>query len=163
VENSPTINVRGIRAIYGAMAELGYDAVGGIVSAADAIWFDCHPEIPEIYHERKRKWMLFADADQGISDKRNNSLAQREITCCEDGDVLQERLQGHRKITARENGRETGRSTSATSWWTTEPGMVRMVHGLPYRVDRVAALGNAQVPAVAALAWEILSEMKGVS
>ena len=33
--------------------------------------------------------------------------------------------------------------------WTAQPGVVRMVHGVPGRVDRLAALGNAIVPQVA--------------
>lgn len=43
-------------------------------------------------------------------------------------------------------------------WWQLEPDVVRVVHGVPYRVDRLAALGNQQIPAVAALAWQILSQ-----
>lgn len=42
-------------------------------------------------------------------------------------------------------------------WWGAEPDVVRMVHGLPYRVDRIKCLGNAQLPAVAALAWRELT------
>ena len=41
-------------------------------------------------------------------------------------------------------------------WWTTEPGFRRVVNGFPARVDRIKACGNGQVPAVAALAWNIL-------
>jgi len=42
-------------------------------------------------------------------------------------------------------------------WWTAEPAVGRMAHGVASRVDRLRCLGNGQVPAVAALAWEILS------
>lgn len=42
-------------------------------------------------------------------------------------------------------------------WWAAEPGVVRVVHGLSRRVDRVAALGNAQVCEVAREAWRRLS------
>jgi DNA (cytosine-5)-methyltransferase 1 len=34
-------------------------------------------------------------------------------------------------------------------WWADEPGVDRMAYGLPNRVDRVRALGNAVVPQVA--------------
>ncbi|MBV8591356.1 MAG: DNA (cytosine-5-)-methyltransferase [Acetobacteraceae bacterium] len=34
-------------------------------------------------------------------------------------------------------------------WWASEPGMDRVAHGLPSRVDRVRCLGNAIVPEVA--------------
>lgn len=37
-------------------------------------------------------------------------------------------------------------------------GICRVSHGVPHRVDRIKALGNAQVPAVAATAWLLLSE-----
>lgn len=42
-------------------------------------------------------------------------------------------------------------------WWSVEPAVGRMAHGVAFRVDRLRCLGNGQVPAVAALAWEILS------
>lgn len=35
------------------------------------------------------------------------------------------------------------------SWWKTEPGVGRVVDGLPNRVDRIKGLGNAIVPQVA--------------
>jgi DNA (cytosine-5)-methyltransferase 1 len=34
-------------------------------------------------------------------------------------------------------------------WWANEPRMDRMAYGLPGRVDRIRALGNAVVPQVA--------------
>jgi len=45
----------------------------------------------------------------------------------------------------------------STSLWPVESRVVRMVHGLPLRVQRIEALGDAQVPAVAAAAWTMLS------
>ncbi len=41
-------------------------------------------------------------------------------------------------------------------WWQSEPDVGRVAHGVAHRVDRLKAIGNGQVPAVAALAWEIL-------
>lgn len=35
------------------------------------------------------------------------------------------------------------------SWWKTEPGMGRVVDGVPHRVDRIKGLGNAIVPQIA--------------
>lgn len=40
--------------------------------------------------------------------------------------------------------------------WPAEPAVDRVAHGLPGRVDRVRALGNAQVPAQAEAAWRLL-------
>jgi len=44
------------------------------------------------------------------------------------------------------------------SWWDTEPDGLRVGHGLACRMDRLRAIGNGQVPSVAALAWCILNE-----
>ena len=43
------------------------------------------------------------------------------------------------------------------SWWKAEPNLDRVVYGIPFGMDRIGALGNAQVPAVARLAWEVLA------
>ena len=44
------------------------------------------------------------------------------------------------------------------SWWAVEPALGRVVNGLAHRVDRLRALGNGQVSAVVARAWELLSQ-----
>lgn len=46
-----------------------------------------------------------------------------------------------------------------SSWWETEPGMGRVVDGLPGRVDRLKGLGNAIVPQVA---FEIFKALESV-
>ena len=40
----------------------------------------------------------------------------------------------------------------------TECLLDRVAHGVANRVDRLKAIGNGQVPQVAALAWEILTD-----
>ncbi|WP_397452496.1 DNA cytosine methyltransferase [Pseudomonas sp. NA-150] len=42
--------------------------------------------------------------------------------------------------------------------WPTEPGMGRVAHGVAHRVDRIKALGNGQVPRVAAATFKLLLE-----
>lgn len=64
-------------------------------------------------------------------------------------------------------GREQQRSGEPTgtehetaqrgSWWAVEPGLGRMAHGVPHRVDRLEAIGDGQVPAVVKFAWGILT------
>jgi DNA (cytosine-5)-methyltransferase 1 len=41
--------------------------------------------------------------------------------------------------------------------WATEPAVGRMAHGVAHRNDRLAAVGDGQVPAVVRLAWETLA------
>lgn len=44
------------------------------------------------------------------------------------------------------------------TWWAEWPGVERIAKGVPDRVNRLKALGNAQVPLVAASAWSLLTE-----
>ena len=48
------------------------------------------------------------------------------------------------------------REFKGSQWWETEPDLGRVAHGVAHRVDRLRAIGNGQVPAVAALAWRVL-------
>ncbi len=42
-------------------------------------------------------------------------------------------------------------------WWDTEPAVGRVADGVAHRVDRRRAIGNGQVPPVAATAWRLLT------
>ncbi len=55
---------------------------------------------------------------------------------------------------------ECGPGGRNADWWEVEPAVGRVAHGVAARVDRLKAIGNGQVPAVAALAWRILSEQR---
>jgi site-specific DNA-cytosine methylase len=48
-----------------------------------------------------------------------------------------------------------------SDWWAVEPGVVRMAHGVPGRVDRIRSLGNAVVPQVAQWLGERIIEHAG--
>ena len=53
--------------------------------------------------------------------------------------------------------------TSRCGWkqykcWEAEPRLGRVAHGMAHRANRLKALGNGQVPAVVATAWEILNK-----
>ena len=58
----------------------------------------------------------------------------------------------------KENRRPVGISGEPGGhlWWETRPKPSRMDDGLAFGVDRLKAIGNGQVPQVAATAWEIL-------
>jgi DNA (cytosine-5)-methyltransferase 1 len=63
---------------------------------------------------------------------------------------------GHGASTVRRE--QQGQTDIQTGkWWTTEPDVGRVAHGVASRVDRLKAIGNGQVPQVAALAWEMMS------
>lgn len=57
----------------------------------------------------------------------------------------------HSKSTEREAETEADRPASGvriavSGWWTVEPDVGRVAHGVPNRVDRIKCLGNAVVP-----------------
>jgi DNA (cytosine-5)-methyltransferase 1 len=49
-------------------------------------------------------------------------------------------------------------SIGRSEFWATEPNVGRVAHGVAARVDRLKAIGNGQVPAVAATAWRLLND-----
>jgi DNA (cytosine-5)-methyltransferase 1 len=50
---------------------------------------------------------------------------------------------------AGQPGESGRRQPEDRDWWAAEPGVGRVVHGLPHRMDRIKGLGNAVVPQVA--------------
>ena len=55
--------------------------------------------------------------------------------------------------------RQAARPTiECRDWWRIEPNVGRVVNGCAFRVERLKALGNAQVPLCAATAFYLLSE-----
>jgi len=66
---------------------------------------------------------------------------------------------GNRESVGSEHVEASRVPGAATSVWARDPReRLRVPDGVAYRVDRVRAAGNGQVPAVAAFAWEILME-----
>ena len=61
-------------------------------------------------------------------------------------------------IVEEEYNNRRSQSHGCGEWWTAEPDVGRVVNGLAARVDRLKAIGNGQVPAVAATAWRILTD-----
>lgn len=60
------------------------------------------------------------------------------------------RLSVPRQKSSGKNGIESGRVPASGNWWSVEPEMGRMAHGVSGRVGQLRALGNAIVPQVAA-------------
>ena len=50
-----------------------------------------------------------------------------------------------------------GSTDGSRQWWSIEPDVGRVAHGVAARVDRLKAIGNGQVPLCAATAWRILN------
>jgi DNA (cytosine-5)-methyltransferase 1 len=147
VENSPMLTSRGLGRVLGDLAAMGYDARWGVLGAVDA----------GAPHKRDRIWIV-ADSNgmrelqpQGREREQRGrlgnggaDLADSDSAQCK-GDERPERV-------AAEHA-----DISSAGWWTTEPDMGRVAYGVAARVDRLRCIGNGQVPAVAALAWDMLT------
>ena len=137
VENSPMLTSRGLGVVLGDLASLGYDARWGVLGACDA----------GAPHKRERIWIL-ADAKQ----------KQRHGTVC--GEVSREKIRRHVKAERSHvrvrSSLAQGNNPVSFGGWMDQPDPDGMADGVAARVDRLAAIGNGQVPACAALAWRTL-------
>jgi DNA (cytosine-5)-methyltransferase 1 len=170
VENSPALVARGLGTVLGDLAEMGFDARWGVFGADEAALATHCGEIPLI-HNRDRIWIV--GFQQGTDPNGLRELQPERIQSdiwrragdvgkTTTGDAHGSRPQSHgtigaeSKITMLGGNGEMAERQPAT-WWSTEPDVDRVVHGVANRVDRLRGLGNGQVPAVVALAWETLT------
>jgi DNA (cytosine-5)-methyltransferase 1 len=110
-------------------------------------------------HIRRRVW-IFANGDRKWKQQPQRSQQKIGERACYDYQKARSQIysdtESVRQPAAWERHRVIEKTLRPSSWWAAEPRMDRVVYGLPFRVDRIRALGNAQVPAVVRLAWEIL-------
>jgi len=131
-ENSPMLVGRGLGMVLCDLAEVGYDARWCILGADDIGG----------WHHRKRCWVLAYPTEARGPGGESQETDRRY---CDS-----RRLQT--KILHREwNGRSRG------LLWESEPRLDRVADGVASGVDRrLARIGNGQVPAVVAAAWNLL-------
>jgi len=145
--------------ILGDLAEIGYDARWRMLSAAEV----------GAPHRRNRLWIVAHanytgnrtsqyDNNQDRSKKGEREKQQPQL---ESGRYAQtmansssERLQ--RKKRKRISEKERDPYTSRCDWWNTEHELDRLADGMADRMERLKALGNGEVPLVAACAWEMM-------
>jgi len=149
LENVPGLISNGyIGTVLGGLAEAGYDAEWGVLSA----------KAVGAPHLRKRVWIMAMAYTQGIGEGRlpvrpRRSLEGEPITLGSRKEVPDASINQLEK-----SGDITGKSRFAEiHWWSVEPELGRVADGIPHRVDRLRAIGNGEVPAVARTAWMILS------
>ena len=160
VENSPRLTIRGATRVAGDLAGMGYVGSNGVLGADDAIWNFCKPFAD---HERKRIWFCASNTNpDSLRQLQSQGREQDERGWFRDmvQTVPDANIKGLQGITGKRlqgAGREEFKPSSS-SWWSSEPGVCRVANGVANRMDRLKAIGNGQVPAVAALAWKILTQ-----
>jgi len=133
VENSPMLTSRGLHRVLGDLAEMGFDAQWGVVSAADV----------GAPHQRDRIWIA-ASNSVGVrsqeTDKEQRISSQQALRF------------------AKQNCSIRSSPFEEWSMGVLPSNLVRVDDGVAARVDRLKAIGNGQVPLVAATAWRILND-----
>ena len=83
------------------------------------------------------------------------------VNCCSDVAAAENTRDVWRNwelgTTEKEYHHRGSQTNGGRQWWAIEPALGRVAHGVANRVDRLKAIGNGQVPIVAARAWRILS------
>ena len=114
---------------------------------------------------------VFSNTESKLSNERKHGehTEQREIQLQTGGSnsvsAYTDGIRWENSIYGEEQGREASELRNAYqeqygNYWEAEPGVGRVVDGLPGRVDRLKGLGNAIVPQVA---YEIFSAIEAVS
>lgn len=140
LENVPAIRTRGLARVLCELTAIRYDCRWCVVSAAEL----------GAPHLRKRWFLLAANADSYRKwNKRGRSSRQKG----KDTPIVIDNGEKESLADSLCAGKEP-RHTSVTEsyreeWWKIEPDVERVVYGLPFRVERIKALGNAVVPAQA--------------
>jgi DNA (cytosine-5)-methyltransferase 1 len=125
------------------------------------------------FGNRSPSEMAYADSAQrkgnGISIRvqPQNTNFSCDSTNAEVSDTSSQRQQGpgqpvQRSSSAQNGERETNlfKPICVGEFWRVEPNVGRVADGVAARVDRLKAIGNGQVSAVAATAWTILNKKR---
>ena len=129
-ENSPNLRTRGLVTVLKDIASMGYDAKWCVLGAGDI----------KAPHQRKRMWVLAYPHSErlkgGMQKTERTSSPILDNTC---------------SLPPRSGWGRLGEQCAT-------PVILRSRNDVPSCVDRLKAAGNAQVPGVAASAFNILSE-----
>lgn len=151
LENVAAIRTRGLDTVIQELTEAGYDCRWTLLPAADVgaphkreRWFylAAHTECIKLWEQSG--W-VGGQSGKGALQSRNEG-AEKSVadSDCARLEVGESRNASQQQTSLRE------------SWWSVEPDVGRVAHGVPQRVDRIKRLGNAVVPAQAKAAFEIL-------
>jgi DNA (cytosine-5)-methyltransferase 1 len=171
VENSPLLTKRGIGVVLGDLAAMGYNVKWGVLGAI-------HCGAP---HERLRIWIAGTlantnskrrEEDSSASELRagrieQSSAHQRDSAKAEISEIKNEVAdsnESHVKGSGLSSGiyPKDAVFNSSCAWWATDPSnsikpeLGRVANGVANWMDRLAAIGNGQVPSVVKLAWKTL-------
>jgi DNA (cytosine-5)-methyltransferase 1 len=154
IENVSALRSRGLDTVLGELAALGYDAEWHCIPASavgaphrrDRIWIVAYPcglvsgrVLGELAGQAR------AGEGEGQERKRLRRAARHGCADVADADD-----QGESDVSVDEKPRHSMQEHERCGYqaWSVEPDVGRMADGVPSRVDRLSALGNAVVPQI---------------
>jgi DNA (cytosine-5)-methyltransferase 1 len=146
-ENSPMLARRGLNHVLHDLAALGYDATWAMLGAG-AIGAP---------HQRDRLWVLARNKSLAGETAQDDALADPDESAGwkerpKIGAQGRGEIRRHRTVKPFQRAVVEGRAS-----WAREPNVGRVADGIPDALDRLEALGDAQVPLCAAVAFKLLS------
>jgi DNA (cytosine-5)-methyltransferase 1 len=131
VENSPVLTSRGLGVVLGDLAEMGFDAEWCVLGSCDA-------GLPT---KRDRLWIVACSGVLKPNPRKNESRSRKEILHKKWPSTSCQRVVSYGGVAAIEI-----------------PKCASVDYGLAYWMDELKCIGNGQVPAVAAIAFKLLSD-----
>lgn len=141
LENSPRLASRGyLGTVLRDLAVFRFDAWWDVFSAAE-VGAD---------HIRQRWWLVgHAHGDCESTGAEHDEAPRMPSTVAD--------AAGGRPLCSEWSNGVSQAVERSRGPWSLQPGMDRVANGLPDQLDRLAALGDAQVPAVVVRAWQSLT------
>jgi DNA (cytosine-5)-methyltransferase 1 len=138
VENVTVLRSRGLDRVLGDLSELGYDAEWDCLSAREF-------GAPIRGRGRDRIFIVAYPNSGGCSRTRLPREAERQVV----------------GSAAGRHSAVAGIPSATSHHWTSEPDVGRVADGIPSRVERLRALGNAVVPQVAEAVGRMILDADG--
>ena len=103
-----------------------------------------------IKSREQTQWEGWENSSRGSSDSRGDSQERRKDVANSEGSEgnVNDSNGGNGKAPQEELFGEHGSVCGVGTWWSVEPDVGRVAHGVPDRVDRLKCLGNSVVPQI---------------
>lgn len=152
VENVAALLGRGMGTVLGDLAEIGQDAEWHCIPACavgaphirDRVWIVAHAtgsrrDVPQLE--------ISTTADAGAPRGRCGECGLADAECIGRDEVVEPIARGVSDQGSPDTAEYSGLARWRR-WWSSEPDVGRVAHGVPARVDRLKGLGNAVVPQI---------------
>ena len=167
VENVAALRSKGLDAVLGSLAAVGYDAEWHCIPASavgaphrrDRIWIVAYPN-GSMETDGRQRQIATREGDSGRDDPRRSDSNVGQV-------ALRGAGQGQENVAYP--GRQSAQIPTAGqfaavsfpqrhSWWETEPNVGRVADGVSARTHRLKALGNAVVPQIPEIIGKVIYE-----